>query len=168
MTNGSRFRTGCARRPRSCAGIQGRFVLDADNIEPFLPFVISSSILRAVAKVIVSLGKTHAVVELDRTPEALELTLEEARSAKLRVFGILRSEPGEPEPCGRFFLQNPPPHFGIELHHGENSVKPFVTPEQWRERPPTVSCGRGFYPPKQAKATSESVDDARARALARR
>jgi hypothetical protein len=131
--------------------MQGRFSLDADEIEPFLPFVISSSILRTVAKVLVSLGKTHAVVELDRTPEALELRLEEARSAKLRVFGILRSEPDVPEPCGRFFLQNPMLNFGIELHRGETSIEPLVSPEWWRERPPTVTCGPGFNPPKQPK-----------------
>ena len=148
--------------------MQGRFTLDADNIEPFLPFVISSSVLRAVARLLVSLGKTHAVVELDRTPASLELRLEEAHSAKLRAFGILRSEQAEPEPCGRFFLQNPTVNFGIELHRGDTSIKPFISPEWWRERPPTISCGPGFDPPKQAKPSTASADDARAKALAKR
>lgn len=146
--------------------VQGRFTLDAAEIKPFLPFVISSSILRTVAKALVSLGETHAVVELDRTPEALELSIPEARSANLRVVGILRSERATPEPCGRFFLQNPALNFGIELHRGETSIKLFASPDWWRERPPTVSCGPDFHPAKNAQPTSASAD-MQARALAR-
>jgi hypothetical protein len=148
--------------------VQGRFTLDAESVKPFLPFVISSSILRSIAKLVISLGETHAVVELDRRPEVLELRLEEASSAKLRVFGILRSEKNEPDPCGRFFLQNPTLNFGIELHRGHTSIKPFASSNWWRERPPTTSCGPGFNPPVRVQPESSGVADARAKSLARR
>jgi hypothetical protein len=127
--------------------VQGRFRLDAAGVEPFLPFVISSSILRTLAKAIVDLGDTYAVVELNRTPAALELRLEEARSGDLTVFGILRSERDSKEPCGRFYVHDPKLGIGIELHRGETSIDVFVSPGWWRERPPTTTCGPGFKPP---------------------
>jgi len=124
--------------------VQGRFTLDAKSIEPFVPFVISSTILRNIAKWLVDLGDTHAVVELERTPAALELKLEELRSGTLGVFGILRSERGAKDPCGRFFVDDPKFGVGIELFRGETSLDLLVSPKWWRERPPTTSCGPDF------------------------
>jgi len=126
--------------------VQGRFELDAKSIEPFVPFVISSSILRNIAKWLVDLGDTHAVVELNRTPAALELRLEELHSGTLRVFGILRSERGILEPCGRFYVDDPKLGVGIKLYGGETSIDLMASPRWWRERPPTTSCGRDPKP----------------------
>jgi hypothetical protein len=124
--------------------VQGRFTLDAKSIEPFVPFVISSTILRNIAKWLVNLGDTHAVVELERTPAALSLRLEELRSGTLGVFGVFRSERGTKDPCGRFFVDDPKFGVGIELFGGETSLDLLVSPKWWRERPPTTSCGPDF------------------------
>jgi hypothetical protein len=129
--------------------VQGRFTLDAKSVEPFLPFVISSSILRSIAKWLTDLGETHAVVEMNRSPAALELRLEEARSGDLSVFGILRSERDIPDPCGRFFVHDPKFGVGIELFRGETSLDLMVSPNWWRDRPPTTSCGPDFRPSKK-------------------
>lgn len=129
-------------------GVQGRFTLDAKDIDPFVPFVISSPLLRSIAKALVDTGDAHAVVELDRTPAALELRLEELQSGDLRVYGILRSERDTKDPCGRFFVYDPKFGVGVELHRGETSIDLFVSPKWWRERAPTTTCGPGFERPK--------------------
>lgn len=138
--------------------VQGRFTLDAKEIDPFLPFVISSSILRTIADALVDLGETHAVVELNRTPSALELRLEEARSGDLTVYGILRSEKGTKDSCGRFYVHDPKFGVGIELHRGETSIKPLVTPEWWRERHSTTTCGPEFDGPERRANAAEQAE----------
>jgi hypothetical protein len=132
--------------------VQGRFTVNAKSIDPFLPFVISSSILRGIAKWLIDLGETHAVVELNRSPSALELRLEEARSGELTAFGVYRSERDVKDPCGRFLVHDPKLGVGIELFRGETSVDLMVSPAWWRERPPTTSCGADFKAPTKPAA----------------
>jgi hypothetical protein len=154
--------------------VQGRFTLDAHEVDAFLPFVISSSILRTLAKALVNFGETRAVVELDRTPAALELRLEEARSGELRVYGILRSEKDEKDICGRFYVDDPKFGLGIQLHRGETSIKPFVSAAWWRDSPPVLTCGPDFAKrspqarPRTATETPRTARIARPRAATRR
>ena len=131
--------------------VQGRFSLDAKEVDAFVPFVISSSVLRTLVKALLDLGETHAVVELDRDPSALELRLIEARSGALRVFGTLRSEKNQKDACGRFYVDDPKIGIGVVMHRGETSVKPFVSAIWWRSSPAVTTCGPGFV---QRKASS--------------
>jgi hypothetical protein len=120
---------------------ESRLVLDSETIEPLVPFVISSTIVRSIASALMRLGKTHAVIALDRSPAALQLNLEQARSGDVQAVGILLDPKGEEHPCGRFFVSSSKLSVGVVLYRGETSVKPFVSSNWWRERPPTESCG---------------------------
>lgn len=120
---------------------QGRFELNSETIAPLVPLVISSAIVRSIATALVRLGKTHAVLEVDRTPAALVLNMQEFQSGDLRANGILRNQKDQPHPCGRFLLTCTNLSVGIVVNGGETSIKPFVSSNWWRERPPTVSCG---------------------------
>lgn len=120
---------------------QGRFELHSETIAPLLPLVISSAIVRSIAAAMFRLGKTHAIIEVDRAPAVLVLRLEELQSGDVRSTGILRDQKDQEHPCGRFFVSSSNLSVGIVLYRGETSVKPFVSSNWWRERPPTVSCG---------------------------
>lgn len=120
---------------------QARFDLRSETIRPLVPIVIPSAIVRSIAMALSSLGKTHAVLEVDRTPAALVLRLEEFQSGDVRANGILRDQKDQEHPCGRFYVNSSKISVGVVVEHGESSVKPFVSSNWWRERPPTVSCG---------------------------
>jgi hypothetical protein len=137
---------------------QGRFELHSETIAPLVPLVISSAIVRTIATALVRLGKTHAVVEVDRTPAALVLDMQEFQSGDLRANGILRDQRDQAHPCGRFFVTSSNFNVGFVLNGGETSIKPFVSSSWWRERPPTVSCG-----PEPANDRKTFAKSARAR-----
>ncbi|HKU41029.1 MAG TPA: hypothetical protein VJR89_22860, partial [Polyangiales bacterium] len=122
--------------------LDGRFELTSETISPLLPFVISSDILRSLAKALVKLGKTRAVAEVERSPAALEVRLVEAKSGDVEAFGVLRSESGAPHPCGRWYVQDGSLSVGVVQSDGETSVKPLVSPTWWRERPAQSRCGQ--------------------------
>jgi hypothetical protein len=118
----------------------GRFELKADTISPLLPLVISSDILRTLAKALVNLGPTRALLEFEQTKPAWELRLLEAKSGELEAFGRYRSEKNVPHPCGRWYVQDGSLSVGVLQQGGETSVKPLVSPEFWRERPANPQC----------------------------
>jgi hypothetical protein len=123
---------------------RARFELRSETIAPWVPLVIPSAFSRMIAMALVRLGKTHAIVELDRTPAALVLRLEEFQSGDVRATGILRDQTDREHPCGRFFVSSSKLSVGIVLYGGATSVSPFVSGKWWRERPPTENCGPEF------------------------
>ncbi len=120
---------------------RGRFELHSGTIKPWVPLLIRSGFTRSIAMALVNLGKAHAIVEFDRTPAALVLRLEEFQSGDVRGTGILRDQTDQEHPCGRFFVSSPKLGVGIVLYNGATSVRPFVSGNWWRERPPIESCG---------------------------
>jgi hypothetical protein len=122
---------------------EGRFELTADTIAPLLPFVISSGILRTLAKALVNLGKTRAMIEIEHTRPAWELRLVEAKSGEVEAFGRYRSEKNTPHPCGRWYVQDGSLTVGVLQQGGETSVKPLVSPSFWRDRPAEPHCSAG-------------------------
>jgi hypothetical protein len=122
---------------------EARFELTSQDISPLLPLFIPSGLERALAKAFVDLGTTRALLELDRTPEAWELRLLEARSGDVEAFGRLRKELGKgaPRACGRWYVQTGGAlRVGVVVAGGETSVKPLVSPSWWRERPVNPHC----------------------------
>jgi hypothetical protein len=122
---------------------RSRFELNTDSIKALVPLVIPSKLLRAIAQVIFHLGKTHAVVEVDRTAAALELRLAQAQSGSVRAAGILKKENNDHDACGWFFINSAILNVGLVMQAGSTSVKPFVQNSWWRERPTTtLTCER--------------------------
>lgn len=139
--------------------LSGQLELKAQTISPLVKYLISSDVLRALAKSVVSLGKTRAVIEIERTPAAFELRLAEAKSGEVQAFGEFRSETDAEHPCGRWFVQDGSISIGVTQEHGETSVKPLVPATWWRERPVMTRCA----PP---PAVAKTEPPARLRALA--
>jgi hypothetical protein len=133
--------------------LTGRVEVTSQSISPLVPYIISSDLLRALAKTLVSLGKTRAVVEFERTPAAFELQIAEAKSGNVEAFGQYRSEKGTDFPCGRWYVQDGSLSIGVLQEGGETSVKPLVPATWWRERPVTPRC---TVPSAAAKAEKDA------------
>jgi hypothetical protein len=118
----------------------GALEVTAENTSALVKYLISSDVLRAVAKMFVHLGKTRAVVELERTANAFELRVPEAKSGDVEAFGQFRSEVNVAHPCGRWYVQDGSLSVGVVQSAGETSIKPLVPATWWRERPVTPRC----------------------------
>jgi hypothetical protein len=118
--------------------IRSRFELNTDSIKSLVPLVIPSDLLRGLALVIFDLGKTHAIVEVDRTAAALEMRVAQAQSGAVRAAGILKKENNDHDACGWFFINSASLNVGLVMQAGSTSVKPFVRNSWWRERPTTL------------------------------
>jgi hypothetical protein len=114
--------------------------LRSETISALVKYVISSDLLRALAKLVVHVGKTRAVVQLEKTPNAFELVLPEAKSGDVEAFGQFRADKGVEHPCSRWFVQDGALSVGVVQSGGETSVEPLVPATWWRERPVTPRC----------------------------
>ena len=114
--------------------LEGRLELRSETLEPIMPFLIPSDILRSLAKVLVKLGKTHAVIEFERSESKFDLQLKEARSGNVQAFGMLSKTKASKDPCGQFYIDGAV-NAGLVLMNGETSIKPLVSADWWRERP---------------------------------
>lgn len=126
----------------------GTLKVTGETLAPLVKYLISSDLLRALAKAFVHLGKTDMKVEVARTPAAFELRVPEAKSGDVEAFGEFRSETSQPHPCGRWYVQDGSISVGVTLEGGESSIKPLVPASWWRERPVLARC-----PPPAAAAT---------------
>jgi hypothetical protein len=133
--------------------LRTRFDLNTDSIKALVPFVISSDLLRGLALAIFHVGKTHAIIEVDKTAAALELRLPHAQSGTVHVTGILKKNDNEKDACGWFFIKSASLNLGLVMQAGSTKVVPFVSNSWARARPTTsLACG----PPAQ-EASAQSV-----------
>ncbi len=123
--------------------VDARVNLATGSIKALTPLVLPASFVRGIALAIFKLGKTQAVLEVEKRPTMLQLRLIQAQSGSVQARGIWQKEADRPDPCGWFAVSTGLLSVGALINEGHTLVKPFVSGSWWRERPTgRLACGR--------------------------
>jgi hypothetical protein len=114
--------------------MDGSLELQSETLDPLLPLLIPSDILRGLTKVLADLGKTRARLEFQRNDDKLDLQLKDAKSGDVQGFGMLSSKKNSKGPCAQFYVDGEV-SVGVVMLDGETSIEPLVSQQWWRERP---------------------------------
>ena len=130
----------------------GKLTLESATLDPLMPLVIPSDILRGLAKVLVNLGKTRVVLDFEHSGSAYELQLAAARSGDVQAFGALRKTKLGKGACGQFYVDGKV-GMGLVVVDGDTELRPLVSQEWWRERPDMMSWCSTATPSKRRKVS---------------
>ena len=142
-TDGATLSVGGRRTPRFTALISsddlslpsfeplrtsGSLQVNVSRVEPLLPLVVESNVLRELMVAALGLQSITAQARFEVDPERKRFEVRDARSGALDGRGFLEVRDGDSN--GRFLFVTHVANVGVEIRHGESSIKPLVS-DDW-------------------------------------